>query len=287
MTSRIRPGITWFLLGVAIVLGQGCGSTQRTLAQDLAWERWSQCSLRHAGVSLSRIDPDGRVWVTYGGDDRLGFNAWNECMLQAAVEQGRTSTPILPAAVATAPPVPAGAALPAPRWNIGDEWAFRYERPSGAGTFVWTVARIEPLEGDPHYVIRSGTSREIFYRVADFAFTREMVEGKVIRVSRPSRWRWVDFPLTVGKSWEMKWTDERPPDRQTEEIERRCVAESPERVTVPAGTFETIRVACYNVRDGAKTLTFWYAPAVRQFVRGEFPSASGLELREMIGHKLR
>ena len=109
----------------------------------------------------------------------------------------------------------------------------------------------------------------------------------MIRASRPSQWRWVEFPLTVGKSWEMKWTDERPQDRQTESIERRCIAESPETVTVPAGTFETIRVACYNMRDGAKVLTFWYAPAVRQFVRGQFPSASGLELREMIGHKLR
>jgi hypothetical protein len=76
----------------------------------------------------------------------------------------------------------------------------RYERPSGTGTFVWVVARTEPIDGDPHYVVRSGTTREIFYREANFAFTREALEGRTIRVNRPSQWRWVDFPLAVGRS---------------------------------------------------------------------------------------
>jgi hypothetical protein len=53
------------------------------------------------------------------------------------------------------------------------------------------------------------------------------------------------------------------------------------------GTFETFRVACVNMRDGARIMTFWYAPAVRQFVRGELQAPAGLEIREMIGYKLR
>jgi hypothetical protein len=85
----------------------------------------------------------------------------------------------------------------------------------------------------------------------------------------------------------MRWTEEYPQDRRTEDIQRRCAVESMETVTVPAGTFETFRVACFNMRDGARIMTFWYAPAVRQFVRGEFQAPAGLEIREMIGYKLR
>jgi hypothetical protein len=130
-----RLAFTWLLLGVTIFFGQGCGATQRTLAQDLAWERWSLCSPQHPAMTLTRIDPDGRVWVTYGGDLRLVFNAWNECMVQALAEQGRRGTALVPP-----PPVattlPAGPVEATPRWDIGDEWAFRYERPSGTGTVV-------------------------------------------------------------------------------------------------------------------------------------------------------
>lgn len=284
----IRDSVVIGLLVLATMLTQGCGATQRTLAQDLAWERWTQCSTRHPGMTLQKIDPDGRVWVIFGGDHRLAFNAWNDCMIQAAAEQGRPGATNLPPAVGTpAEPVSWTDGVAAPHWNIGDEWAYRYQRPSGTGTFVWNVARVEAIDGDPHYVVRSGTSREIFYREADFAFTRETYEGRVIRANRPSQWRWMDFPLTIGRAWEMRWTDERPPDRQTEDIARRCVAEAPETVTVPAGTFESMRIVCSNPRDGVRLFTFWYAPAVHHFVRGEFASPAGPEVRELIGYKLR
>ena len=76
-----------------LLVGQGCGTTNRTLAQDLAWERFTQCAPNHSSISLNRIDSDGRVWVTYGSaDHQQTFNAWNECMKRAAVEQGKAGT---------------------------------------------------------------------------------------------------------------------------------------------------------------------------------------------------
>jgi len=82
-------------------------------------------------------------------------------------------------------------------------WAYRYETPSGSGTFVWRLDRIEALANEPHYVISTGT-REIFYRVADFGFTKEILDGKTVRQISPSTWRTVAFPSSVGLSWDMK-----------------------------------------------------------------------------------
>lgn len=81
--------------------------------------------------------------------------------------------------------------------------------------------------------------------------------------------RAVVSPLTVGKTWEMKYHERRPQDRQTEDIERACSAEAEEAVTVPAGSFATVRIACKNTRNGAWVLTVWYAPQVKHFVREE------------------
>jgi hypothetical protein len=173
-----------------------------------------------------------------------------------------------------------------PAWNVGSEWRYRYESPSESGTFVWRVARIENLVGVPHYVITAGT-REIFYRVDDRGFTKETVNGKVVREISPSSWRPMAFPLSVGASWDMKYTETRP-NEPTTELERRCVAEGEEAVTVLAGMFETIRIVCNNTKTNAWVLTVWYSPEVHHLVRDEFPlKDGGRTRRELLMFRLR
>ena len=273
---------------VMAVLVHGCGTTKRTLAQDLAWQRWTSCSSRHPEISLNRIDSDGRVWVTFGAaGNARSFDAWEDCMQQAAVEQGRggggTDTP---------PPAVGRAAeswdegLRAARWSIGDEWAWRYDGPFGVSVNAWRVLRIEPLGGEPHYVV-AAAEREIFYRVSDFAFVQETLNGRVVRAGRPPVWRWVDFPLAVGKSWDMRWVEERPSDGVTTEIARRCVVVARDTVRVPAGTFPSLRIRCDDTEAVSSTQTFWYAPAVRNFARAELTLPSGSQVRELIAYRLR
>jgi len=160
--------------------------------------RWEKCN-HFRGITLKEIKTDGRiwVWVADGGEQ----TAWRACDSAAAQEQGARR---VAASQPPSRPVPsqttAGAAaahsgpMQLPVWKIGSEWAYRYEIPSSTGTFVWSVDRVEMLEGQPHYVIKTGT-REIFYRVADLGFTRETVEGNVVRQITPSDWRFVAFPL--------------------------------------------------------------------------------------------
>jgi hypothetical protein len=203
-------------------LASACGLATNTLAQDLAWERWEKCN-RFRGITLKEIKTDGHiwVWVADGGEQ----TAWRECERQAAREQGarRPASPTSPSPLTAA--TAALGPIPLPVWKVGSEWAYRYEQPSGTGTFVWSVDRVVMVGGQPHYVIKSGT-REIFYRVSDLAFTQETVNSTLVRQATPSDWRWVAFPLTSGKSWEMQYLEERPADRQTKDVRRACTAAS-------------------------------------------------------------
>jgi hypothetical protein len=86
----------------------------------------------------------------------------------------------------------------------------------------------------------------------------------------------------------MKFTDERPIDRQTEEVERTCDAEAEETITVPAGTFSTIRVVCRNTRNDAWNSTFWYASKAKHVIRMMEESVlGGRRVRELLTYRAR
>jgi hypothetical protein len=210
------------------------------------------------------------------------LHAWQQCDRKAAQEQASRRAAVSQPLASTAAQTP----ITAPVWKVGSEWAYRYETPGSVGTFVWSLDRIEALEGQSHYVIKAGT-REIFYRVGDFAFTQETVDGKIIRQNTPAEWRFVAFPLAPGKSWDMTYHEVRPEARQSADVRRSCTAEAEETVTVPAGTFSTIRVSCKNSRNGAWALTAWFSPQVAHFAREESPVAGGKRARELISCRLR
>ncbi len=253
-----------------------------TLAQEMAWDQWKQCD-RFPGVQLKEIRQDGQIWVLYTSD----YGAWQDCIRQAREDQARRGVAAVP--VATAAPVEGKAAtapVVAPLWRVGDEWAFRSEGPSGVGTFVWEVDRIEPLGGVQHYVIKTG-SRRIYYRVDDLALAREEVEGKIVREITPATWRWVTFPMTVGATWTVKYHEDRPLDRQSDDIERACVVEGEESLVVPAGTFRAFRVVCRNTRNDSWVTTIWYAPQVKQMIREESAVIGGKRIRELLTFRHR
>jgi hypothetical protein len=150
---------------------------------------------------------------------------------------------------------------------------------------VWAVARTETINGVPSYVVKSG-AREIFHRTSDLAITHQRVSGDVTNTYRPP-WPLLVFPLTVGKTWETQYTEERPVDRQTEEVAVSCTAESEETLTVPAGSFNTIRVYCKSVRTGALVRRVWFSPQVKHMVKEEAAVSGGIRTRELIAFKLR
>jgi hypothetical protein len=281
---------------IVAALLAGCASMQNTPRQDYVWAMWTQCratgELGTSTLYIDRVAPDGRYWT----NTTVGPFEVEWPILQACMNKQFRAHPYLDwlkARPASAQPsssggVPTVAALSGPVmvpvWKIGDEWQYAYKSPSDSGVYVWSVKRVETLDGAQHYVIKTGT-REIFYRVSDLASSLERIDGDVILRETPSRLAYV-WPLTVGKTWEQAHRQERPVDRTTTNRNSLWTVESEETVTVPAGTFRTLKITWRNKNTGALIYEMWYVPDVKQWVKIREILSNGVREREMIAFKL-
>ena len=171
----------------------------------------------------------------------------------------------------------------APVWKVGDEWQYAYKTQSASGTFVVSVNRIEVLDGVQYYVVKSG-QRETFYRASDLAIGFDRVNGVVVLRQVPPRLLYA-WPLTVGRNWEQSYREERPVDRQTTDHNSVWAVEAEETVTVPAGTFRTLKIVQRNRNTGALTYEMWYAGDAKQWVKIREMLSDGVRERELIAYK--
>lgn len=188
-----------------------------------------------------------------------------------------------------APAAPAGGVLRAdpapppgattwgrPTWRVGD----RFELLRGGrtkGAFTVTEATAE------HYALDPG-NRFTIRRDLDLGNLGEWDEAGVARhrlTPVDTRYHW---PLWVGKTWSCAYHDE-PRDRPAIAMQADYVVEDLDTITVPAGTFEALRIVrtlrlVGDAEHYTRCQIAWYAPAegveVRQF--------SGDTLIELVAH---
>lgn len=97
------------------------------------------------------------------------------------------------------------------------------------------------------------------------------------------------FPLQIGTTHEYK---KQPYEQGYGYNQAQCEAKAEERITVHAGTFDTVRIECdgfwnnvfENPRSGQFKNTYWYAPAVKReakFVSISYRSNGALDGRWM------
>jgi hypothetical protein len=285
----IRPPIVLILWALAVSL-TGCSTMQNTPQQDYTYPLLKECVGRFPGASLKRVESDGRWWIMY--TDPSALAGVKGCMQEETkarpyldwLKARQASTPTGGNAIVAAEPAAISGPIAAPAWKVGDEWGYAYKSPSDSGTYVWAVDRLEMLEGTQHYVIKTGT-RELFYRVSDLASSLERVDGVVVLREMPPRLTYA-WPLAVGKSWEESHRQERPVDRTTTDRNSQWTVESEETVTVPAGTFRTLRITWRNKNTGAMLYEMWYAPAAKQWIKIREILSNGMRERELIAYKL-
>jgi hypothetical protein len=295
MTDRsIRPRYTILLL-IALA---GCATFKDTTQQEYAMPLLKECVGKFPGTWVNRVESDGRWWITYNDPNALygvkqcmaeqykmhPYLAWLKTR-QASAQPSTTGT-----ASATGSPAVVNVALPGavttvPLWKVGEEWQYAYQGPVDSGSFVWVVNRIETIDGEPHYVLKTGT-REIFQRVSDLATTMERVDGVVVNRYTPPRLSFA-WPLTVGKVWDQDFRQDLPVDRQINDRRGTWTVTGEETVTIPAGTFRTLRITWRNRNSGAVTYDMWYAPDVKQWVKIREVLSNGIREREMVSFKLK
>lgn len=192
--------------------------------------------------------------------------------------------------------------VPAPQLKAGDTWRWREvdlltRNESGR----WSD-RVDRLDGASYWLLQDGSRR--FWWRGDRA-RAVLLEQFAVAEGQPNRqgaavgsadggfaWRW---PLKVGDRFDCS---ERAvfPNGWTLTYELSCSVEAAESVEVPAGRFETLRIAAKgfytNTARGNATgrheRVFWYAPSVRNEVRREYRTWSprGSSPIRVEGHEL-
>ena len=153
-------------------------------------------------------------------------------------------------------------------WNappVGATWQVAQRNTGSYGKDAqFTVTRVDATwQGQPAVGYRASNGLTTLAHPVTGRWMAVLTpDGKpVVTFDPPIGW---DHPIKVGNSWK---THEKvtmggaPPS----EFDYSCKAEGYEKVTVPAGTFDTFRIACRSSTGG--TDSFWMSPSIGLFVK--------------------
>jgi hypothetical protein len=157
----------------------------------------------------------------------------------------------------------------APVWNIGDTWKFQQEDKK---SWEIKVIRIEDnlYFTEFSYVAGYSISNEFLTfdkNTLEFKFSLDK-EGK--RTEPMATFIDLDFPLYVGKKWS-KMVSATLPMGGYRLREFTCT--SYENITVPAGTFRTLKIRFKSTNmsgEGSGEAYIWYSPEVKRHIKMVF-----------------
>lgn len=160
----------------------------------------------------------------------------------------------------------------APQWKVGDQWAYELTvNPGDTCTKSLTTGAQETVEvvaagAEGYELLRTTNGNKIEQKVA-LDFTMVSKVGFTLAKADP-----FGFPIPRAKPWPSDHI--RSGSVGTVKTELICEHRAKERLAVPAGEFEVIPIVCegtwanISFRSGGKsTWKYWYAPAVRNFIK--------------------
>jgi len=179
------------------------------------------------------------------------------------------------------PPAGMPATVSAPELRAGGYWRFAVSdgfTRLARGEIEYRVDTIDADTVTVHVTTAAGESTELYTR--DWNWLRRPATNMQVFDYSPA-YRAFDFPLAAGRKWSFRGTARDPADGRTFPVRIDGEVLGWERVKVPAGEFETLRVRRYvtldywlqGVRGPSEIMeTDWYAPALNQVVRRETTS---------------
>jgi hypothetical protein len=131
----------------------------------------------------------------------------------------------------------------APKLSEGDTWTYVTTIENGPNGWHQSHDEIVVLRTTSDHIYfetkEAGTTQAAKELIAGADWSRSRnVNGSETTVNRP-----LSFPLTVGKTWEVKYTEAHPNvQHASESFDSRFKVVGPESVEVPAGKFDAIKV---------------------------------------------
>ena len=150
-----------------------------------------------------------------------------------------------------------------PRWVAGDTWEFTTKNRS---PFTLSDTMSVAHVGEEILLIGRNDPNKSARLNADLS-VRESRGGLLNYTVNSGKDAYIFFPLVIGEERTFKQSTNTP--KGTQNYTNVVTVEGAERITVPAGTFDTfvIRVKKSNDTGWSGSYRLWYAPQVKYFVR--------------------
>ena len=159
------------------------------------------------------------------------------------------------------PPRPTSAApLAAPTWQVGDRWVYEWTSGKESGTKMLEVTEVREVTGVRYYVVRLGDAEHYYTDALHWAAA---IRERTVEARMVPPLPWFGWPLVPGARWVHQGRFE-----QREGVvphDDRFAVIGPERVEVPAGRYEAVKLVRETNRGDSDE--YWYAPDVRWYVR--------------------
>lgn len=198
--------------------------------------------------------------------------------MRAPIHRLAALLPLLVVAAAAGAAEPVTASAPAPTVAVGDSWTYQYtdvwkHTPGNLNRTEVTAVDATGIQVD---VKRPATGAVLSH----YRYTPEMNpidRGKMHFAPYYARFA---FPLAPGKAWTVDATGDNPAVGKRWRYQVNGKAIGWEKITVPAGEFDAIKVEVVSYYQGEEVgtrggsgqskETAWYAPAVNNFVKLEY-----------------
>ena len=167
-----------------------------------------------------------------------------------------------------------------PIWEPGAWWRYklsgpRYERYHLVGDNAYVtllsvyrvVLKRVQVGGEPFYLVvdmpeSNAQTPLVLARLVHSKTLFEVDDPAVVEGGMPVPVVWVDFPLVVGKRW----------DVMAGEVTARVEAKEP--IETPVGTYEAYRIRYDDRTEPKQSRVAWYAPGVKNWVRIKWADGS-------------
>jgi hypothetical protein len=176
------------------------------------------------------------------------------------------------------------APAPAPSIHAGDQWTDRLM--GGDRKFIVGAAKTDGTYFVDQWGNQTATTADLNVKT-----WRSLTSTDASPKYFDPPMKWFDFPLEPGKKWHQtsKWSD--PAESKSGTIVTNAIVGQWEKIAVPAGTYEALRVdvACRMSGRGDTadqiTLSYWWVPSVNRFVKYSYRGSSGAVDAELISYQ--
>ena len=152
-----------------------------------------------------------------------------------------------------------------PEWRVGQRWQYAWKAPGRTGSLTREILKEDHLDGVAAFVVQTGNN-EVYFSKQSLGLLATATKGKLTS-KRSAPLEFFSWPLEDRKEWRDAFVLENLEQKSSRKIENLHAVAGLEEISVPAGTFESIKINTFAVNGGALLAEHWYAPGAKWFVK--------------------